>query len=133
VNAFNDQRNIPDSIGVNVSGFINGQAFNCYKYGSNVANVVVARTLSEGSIQVDTSQLSCDGASLPSAITMHCIANGKHPESFVGNGSSTDAGFKKSIHHQNVNLSSADCTATADEVILDSSEEGNLSHSQYVQ
>jgi hypothetical protein len=136
VEGYNDQH-IFDQSGVNLSGFINGENFNCYKFGSNVANVIVTPNLSEGSLQVDTSQLDCTGTP-PSTITLSCNANGQQSSSYVFNGSDTFIDGPKFKTHGKITRSSADCTAMADDVTLTLDSpynyySGELNHTQYVQ
>ncbi len=128
-----DQR-FPDNSYVSVSGFSNEQYFYCYGYGSVLANTIdVSASVSKGSMQVDSAQLTCYQGTPPQTITMTCSANGQYSDSYLANGSSTYDGVSYK-YHSNSKSNSADCTLTTDQVNIDHGQSGgSMSRTQYVQ
>lgn len=128
-----DQR-FPDNSYVSVSGFSNGQFFYCYGYGSALANAIdVSGKADQGSMQVDSTLLTCYDGTPPLTITMNCLADGQYSDSNVSNGSSTWSGVSY-MYHSNSNSNSAKCAITADQVNVDNGQSGGwMSNTQYVQ
>lgn len=133
VQGSSDQRFLDNSM-VSAGGIINGQSFWCTGSGSIVANVIdVKPTASEGSLQVNASQLStCYFGTPPQTITMHCRANGHRSDRSISNGSSTIDGTHSNYHWSSYH-EEADCTITADQVNIDYSDSfGFMNYVHYV-
>ncbi|SDY86694.1 hypothetical protein SAMN05421755_105714 [Nitrosomonas sp. Nm33] len=128
-----DQR-FPDNSYVSVNGFSNEQFFYCYGYGSAFVNAIdVSTTVSKGSIQVDSTQLTCYQGTPPQTITMNCSEDEQYSDSYVANGSSTYNGVSYK-YHSNSKSNSAKCTLTTDQVNIDYGQSGGwMSRTQYVQ
>ena len=133
VSGSSDHR-FPDNNYVSVSGSSNGQYFYCFGNGSALVDTIdVAVHADKGSMQVDSTLLTCYDGTPPQTITMNCVTDGQYSDSYVSNGSSTWGGDSY-FYHSNTNGNSAKCAITADQVNVDNGQSGGwMSNTQYVQ